>query len=150
MNSKRKRNKIYYYIDIFFLSLPIILFLSYVIINISMLKGSVTDFDFTITSNWEQMGSRIEAYLDYLVGSFCNFLDNTFNWNGDFAENLNLILYNICHWLGYNDGGSLGWFIMSYFLYVFVYEIFSLFINIIMWLPRYFRNWIQERSDSNV
>ena len=145
MNKKRSRNKIYHLIDTIFLLLPfiaIIFYISAVLLSLKAGNTLIFGFDFeygdfsSFVSDYLFTSGSFDSFIELLIPSYDNSL-----FFGSFGLYLSDFLVN----LGLDN--NFWYFICYYFVYAICYEFLSLFVNIILWIPRFFRNRFQDVSE---
>jgi len=171
-SSKRKRHTLYFWIDVFFLLLPLFIFVAIFLYEL---------ITFTLFYQ-QQAGSIINDYGSSFIGSFDDFRQyvfdvffydpvnedsglinylvsfiwyNSFSFNSGSSNTLTNIIMNFLFQLrniiGFNTVDSFGnenlfSFIIFYFTYIISYEFLSFFIHIVLWIPRYFKNKLYDRG----
>lgn len=157
MKSKRGSNKIYYYIDLFFILLPIIFFIFIFLYNLITLSND----SFVLLDNGSPIASSpsLSNYTADLfnrsfsrtINEFSSFIDEPLDRESGFIYDIYNVMFSIFDFFGINAdyANSINLFIFYYFIYLAYYEIFSLLFNIIMWLPRWCRNKVRDCNGSD-
>lgn len=153
MNSKRSRHKIYRLVDSIFLLLPFILmFGGFVCVwhQAGLYFIELDGMDFA-SSTWS------DGYLEYYFEWYTEWFGSVLRAGsfGTFSYEFRLFIVSIFDFLGIgftDDNGyfALTNFIMYYLIYMTFYEFLSLFINTVLWIPRYLRDWVQRHSSEGV
>ena len=141
MNNERKRKKAYYYIDVFFLCLPLLLFIGGFVIKLISIYSHQGSFNDVSSSD----------IIDFLGQYLFDFIQVFFDVIIDSLEGVNegfgLVIANALNSFAnfFVSGGSLAlMYVVVYFTWVIMYEFISLMISIVLWIPRFIKNKIQK------
>lgn len=144
MNSKRSSRKLWRLIDSFFLLLPLIILCFSFVVFLGQYWHDNGLFFNSNDNNFNELSIIFDAYI-------YNFTDNfvLFYVNNDFIDAISMSIFNFVNFfLGSTDDSGLLYFLPSYFSFALLYELFSLTIQIVMWLPRWAKNKLYEWGDN--